>query len=70
MVENETLKEVNELTHAFGKAYGGEGRLLMCLRSQRASLYKERLGYTTQERQGDLCSSQDQFYEKQWLVLH
>jgi hypothetical protein len=45
MVENETLKEVNELTHALGKAYGGEDRLLMCLCSQSASLYKEGLGY-------------------------
>ena len=32
MVENETLKkEVNKLTHTLAKAYGGEGRLLMCL---------------------------------------
>jgi hypothetical protein len=47
MVENRTLKkEVNELTRALGKAYGCEDRLLMCLGSQRASLYKERLGYT------------------------
>jgi hypothetical protein len=47
MVENETLKkEVNDLTRALGKAYGGEDRLLMCLGSQRASLYKEGLGYT------------------------
>jgi hypothetical protein len=47
MVENETLKEeVNELTRALGKAYGGEDHLLMCLDSQRASLYKEELGYT------------------------
>jgi hypothetical protein len=47
MVENETLKkEVNKLTHALGKAFGGEDRLLMCLGSQRASLYKVRLGYT------------------------
>ena len=46
MVENEThKKEVNELTRALGKAYGGEDRLLMCLGSQRASLYKEGLGY-------------------------
>jgi hypothetical protein len=37
-VENETLKkEVNELTRALGKAYGGEDHLLMCLCSQRAS---------------------------------
>jgi catalase (peroxidase I) len=47
MVDNETLKkEVNELTHALGKTYGGEDRLLMCLGSQRAPLYKEGLGYT------------------------
>jgi hypothetical protein len=60
MVENETLKKgVNELTCVLGKAYGGEDHLLMCLGNQRASLYKERLGYTPQERQGGLCSSQD-----------
>jgi hypothetical protein len=46
-VENETLKkEVKELNRALGKAYGGEDRLLMALGSQRASLYKEGLGYT------------------------
>jgi hypothetical protein len=47
MAENKTLKkDVNELTHALGKAYGGEARLLKCLGSQRFSLNKERLGYT------------------------
>ena len=47
MVENESLKkEVNELTRSLGKAYGGEDHLLMCLGSQRASLYKEGLRYT------------------------
>jgi hypothetical protein len=47
IVENETLKkEVDELTRALGKAYGSEDCLLMCLGSQRASLYKEGLGYT------------------------
>jgi hypothetical protein len=47
MVENKTLKrEVDELTHALGKAYGGEARLLKCLGSQRFSLNKEGLGYT------------------------
>jgi hypothetical protein len=47
MVKNETLKkEVNELTRVLGKAYGDEDRLLICLGSQRASLYKEGLGYT------------------------
>ena len=43
MVENETLKKkVKELNHTLAKAYGGEDRLLMCLGSQRASLYKAR----------------------------
>jgi hypothetical protein len=47
MIENETLKrEVDEFTHALGKAYGGEARLLKCLGSQRFSLNKEGLGYT------------------------
>jgi hypothetical protein len=47
MVENETLmKEVNEFTRVLDKAYGGEDCLLICLGSQRVSLYKERLGYT------------------------
>jgi hypothetical protein len=44
LVENETIKkEVNELTRALGKAYGGEDRLLICLGSQRVFLYKEGL---------------------------
>jgi hypothetical protein len=47
MVENENLKkEVNKLIHTLAKAYGGEDRLLTCLGSQRASLYKEGLDYT------------------------
>jgi predicted nuclease with TOPRIM domain len=45
MVENETLKEVKVLNHTLAKAYDGEDYLLMCLGSQRSSLYKERLGY-------------------------
>jgi hypothetical protein len=46
IVENKNLKEeVKELNHTLDKAYGGEDRLLMCLGSQRASLYKEGLGY-------------------------
>ena len=47
VVENENLKkEVTKLTHNLAKAYGSENRLLMALGSQRASLYKEGLGYT------------------------
>jgi len=46
VVENKNLKEeVKKLNHTLAKAYGGEDRLLMCLGSQRASLYKEGLGY-------------------------
>ena len=53
MVENETLKkEVNELTLTLGKAYSGEDRLFMCLGSQRASLYKEGLGYIPRKARG------------------
>ena len=45
-VKNETLKrEVDELTHTLGKAYGVEARLLKCLGCQRFSLNKEGLGY-------------------------
>ena len=47
MIENETLKrEVDELTHALGKAYGSVAHLLRCLGSQRFSLNKEGLDYT------------------------
>ena len=60
VVENENIKkEVNKLTHTLAKAYGGEDRLLMCLDSQRASLYKRGIGLYPQKRQGTLCSSQD-----------
>jgi hypothetical protein len=45
VVEKGTLKVVNELTRALGKAYGDEDRL----DSQRASLYKERLSYTSKK---------------------
>jgi hypothetical protein len=50
MVENETLKkEVNELTCALGNTYGGDAHLLKFLGSQRFSLNKERLGYTSKK---------------------
>jgi hypothetical protein len=50
IVENETLKkEINELTHALGKAYDGEDHLFICLGSQRASLYEEGLSYTSKK---------------------
>ena len=61
MVKNETLKkEVNELIHALGKAYGGEDRLLMCLGNQRA-LYKERLGYTPKKGKAVFASHKTSF---------
>ena len=50
MVENVNLKnEVNKLTHILAKAYGGKDHLLMCLGSQRASHYKEELGYSSKK---------------------
>jgi DNA repair exonuclease SbcCD ATPase subunit len=50
IVENENLKkEVKELNHTLAKAYDGEERLLVCLDSQRASLYKEGLGYNSKK---------------------
>ena len=59
VVENENLKkEVNKLTHTLAKAYSCEDRLLICLGSQRASLYKEGLGYTPRKARQPL-SSQD-----------
>ena len=62
MVENETLKkEVNELTHTLAKAYGGEDRLLICLGSQRASLYKEGLGYTPKKGKVTFASYKTSF---------
>ena len=62
MVENETLKkEVNKLTHTLAKAYGGHDRLLMCLCSQRASLYKEGLGYTPKKDKVAFASHKTSF---------
>ena len=62
MVENETLKkEVKELNHTLAKAYGGEDRLIMCLGSQRAYLYKERLGYTPKKGKGVFAPQKTSF---------
>ena len=61
-VENETLKrEVDELTHALGKAYGGEARLLKCLGSQRFSLNKEGLGYTPKKGKAAFATHKPSF---------
>ena len=62
MVENENLKkEVNKLTHTLAKAYGGEDRLLLCLGSQSASLYKERLGYIPKKGKAAFASHKTSF---------
>jgi hypothetical protein len=62
MVENKTLKkEVNELTHALGKAYGGEARLLKCLGSQSFSLNKEGLGYTPKKGKSAFATPKPSF---------
>jgi hypothetical protein len=69
MVENETIKEVNELTRALGNAYGGDTRLLKCLNSQMFSLNKEGLGYTPKKGKTAFVTSKASFYEGQWSVL-
>jgi hypothetical protein len=70
-VENETLKkEFNELTHALGKAYGGEDRLLMCLGSQRASLNKEVLGYTPKKGKDAFAPHKTSFVKNNGRLLH
>jgi hypothetical protein len=62
MVENETLKnEVKELNHTLAKAYGGEDRLLMCLGSQRASLYKEGLCYIPKKGKATFANHKTSF---------
>ena len=62
MVENETLKkEVNELTCALGNAYGGDACLLKCLGSQRFSLNKEGLGYTSKKGEAVFVTSKASF---------
>jgi hypothetical protein len=62
MVGNETLnREVYELTHAVGKAHGGEARLLKCLGSQRFSLNKEGLGYTPKKAKASFATHKTSF---------
>ena len=61
-------KEVNELTHALGKAYGGEARLLKCLGSQRFSLNKEGLGYTPKKGKATFSLPKLALW-RQWSVL-
>jgi hypothetical protein len=62
MVENETLKkEVKELNHTLAKAYGGKDCLLMCLGSQRASLYKEELGYIPKKGKATFANHKTSF---------
>jgi hypothetical protein len=43
------------------KAYGGEDHLLMCLGSQRASLYKEGLGYIPKKDKATFANHKTSF---------
>jgi hypothetical protein len=62
VVENEILKrEVDDLTHALGNAYGGDTRLLKCLGSQRFSLNKEGLGYTLKKGKAAFATLKPRF---------
>jgi hypothetical protein len=70
MAKNETLKkEVTKLTHTLAKAYGGEDHLLMCLGSQRASLYKEEFGYTPKKCKAAFAPHKTCFCKEQWSVF-
>ena len=71
MVENETLKkEVKELNHTLAKAYGGEDRLIMCLGSQRASLYKEGFRYTPKKGKVAFAPHKTSFVKNNGRFLH
>jgi hypothetical protein len=62
MVENEILKrEMDELTHALGKAYGRKACLLKCLGSQRFCLNKEGLGYTPKKGKAAFATHKTSF---------
>jgi hypothetical protein len=62
MVENKILKiEVDELTHTIGKAYSGGARLLKYLDSQRFSLNKEGLGYTSKKGKATFATHKTRF---------
>ena len=68
MVENETLKkEVKMLNHTLAKAYGGEDCLLICLGSQRAPLYKERLCYIPKQGKATFASHKTSFVRNNGL---
>jgi hypothetical protein len=54
-------REVDEITHALGKAYGSEARLLKCLCSQRFSLNKEGLGYTPKKGKAAFATHKTSF---------
>jgi hypothetical protein len=65
MVEIETLKrEVDELIHALGKAYGGEACLLKCLDSQMFSLNKEGLNYTPKKGKATFATPKVSFVKR------
>lgn len=62
MVENQTVKkEVKELIHALGKAFGGEAHLLKCLGSRIFSFNKEGLGYTPKNGETAFATHKNSF---------
>jgi hypothetical protein len=62
VVENETFKkEVDDLTHTLGNAYGGDARLLKFLGSQRFSLHKEGLSYTPKKGKAAFATPKPRF---------
>ena len=62
-------REVDELTHALGKAYDGEACLLKCLGSQRFSLNKEGLGYTPKKGKAVFATPKASFLKSNGRAL-
>jgi hypothetical protein len=52
---------VDDLTRALGNAYGGDTHLLKCLGSQRFSLNKEDLGYTSKKGKATFATLKPRF---------
>jgi hypothetical protein len=62
LVENETVKkEVKELIHALGKAFGGEAHLLKFLGSQIFYFNKEGLGYSPKNGETAFATHKNSF---------
>jgi hypothetical protein len=70
-VENDALKrEVDELTLALGKAYGGDARLLKFLGCQKLPFDKEGLGYTPKRGKAAFVTPKPSFVRSNGRYCH